>query len=267
VTSAPSSVAEVVSVGDAVLAALDVSVRFGGISALAGVSMAVRPGQVVGVIGPNGAGKTTLFDVLAGVRRPNSGRVLLDGSDITRRSPTWRARHGLRRTFQRQQVFGWLSVEDNLLVPLEWRGGGGGVVADLLRAPTRTRRERDRRQRVEEVIERLGLEEVRTEPAGVLPIGRLRLVEVGRAIVDRPKILLLDEPTSGLEAAEVEHLAALVRTLAEEDGCAVALVEHHMDFVMGLCHWIVVLHLGSVLAEGTADVVRENPAVVEAYLG
>jgi len=253
--------------GRAGLAALDVSVSFGGVAALSGVSVVFEPGKIVGVIGPNGAGKTTLFDVLAGVRQPNSGRVLLEGIDVTARSATWRARHGLRRTFQRQQVFGWLSVEDNLLVPLEWRGGGGGLLADLVRFPTRTRLEKNRRERVEEVIERLGLGDVRSVPAGVLPIGRSRLVEVARAIADRPRTLLLDEPTSGLEESEVNNLADLVRSVARTDSCAVALVEHHMEFVMGLCDWIVVLHLGSILAEGTPEDVQESAAVAEAYLG
>lgn len=118
-----------------VLEAAGVGVRFGGIRALAGVGLTLRPGEVCGLIGPNGAGKTTFFDVVSGIRRPDEGRVLLDGEDITRRSPVWRARHGMRRTFQRQQLFGQLTVADNLLVAQEWRGGGGGLAADLLAAP------------------------------------------------------------------------------------------------------------------------------------
>jgi branched-chain amino acid transport system ATP-binding protein len=254
-------------VGTPVLEAVDVSVSFGGVQALCGVRLALPEATIVGVIGPNGAGKTTLFDVLTGVRDPSAGRVLLDGRDITNRSSTWRARHGIRRTFQRQQVFGWLTVEENLLVPLEWRGTGGGLAADLVRWPARLRIERERRRRVKEVIRRLGLDDVATQPAALLPIGRARLVEVGRAIVDPPRVLLLDEPTSGLEDVEVESLGALVRSLAHDDGVAIGLVEHHTAFVMGLCDRITVLHLGAVLAAGEPAAVAAEQAVVEAYLG
>src|ERR1700755_1147659 len=126
-----------------VLEAKDIVVRFGGVHALRGVDLTVEPGEVCGLIGPNGAGKTTLFDVLSGTTLPTSGTVRLDGIDVTRRSATWRARHGLRRTFQRQQIFGSLSVEDNVLAALEWHGGGGGLAGDLLGLPSRRRRERE----------------------------------------------------------------------------------------------------------------------------
>ncbi|WP_434091405.1 ATP-binding cassette domain-containing protein [Streptomyces bluensis] len=135
-----------------VLRATGVGVRFGGVRALDGVDLTLRPGEVCGLIGPNGAGKTTLFDVLSGIRRPDAGRVLLDGSDITRRSPVWRARHGMRRTFQRQQPFGQLTVADNLVVAQEWRGGGGGLAADLVGAPARRPYERARRDRAAAVL-------------------------------------------------------------------------------------------------------------------
>jgi branched-chain amino acid transport system ATP-binding protein len=170
----------------------------------------------------------------------------------------------MRRTFQRQQVFGWLPVEDNVLVALEWRGGGGGLAADLLALPSRRSRERERRDRVDEVLERCGLEALRLEPAANLPIGQARMVELARAVVDRPKVLLLDEPTSGLEESEVENLA---RRLCEEEECAVVLVEHDVGFVMRECHRVVVLNLGSIIANDVPEVVRADPAVREAYLG
>src|SRR5437763_10257595 len=154
-----------------------ISVRFGGIVALAKVSFDAKVGEVLGIIGPNGAGKTTLFDVISGVRSPNEGRVVIGGRDVTSVSSTARARHGLRRTFQRVQAFGWLTVEDNILAALEWRGGGGGFVADLVASPTRRRRERERRERVDGVLERCGLTAVRRELAGSLPIGVARVVE------------------------------------------------------------------------------------------
>jgi branched-chain amino acid transport system ATP-binding protein len=250
-----------------VLEARKVTVRFGGVTALADVDVAFAPGEVCGLIGPNGAGKTTLFDTLSGVRTPSSGSIHLAGDDVTRRSPTWRSRHGIRRTFQRQQPFGWLTVEENLLVALEWRGGGGGLFADLVRLPTRLVKERERRQRVAEVLEVCGIDDVRGEPAGKLPIGRARMVEMARAIVDRPRVLLLDEPTSGLEDAEVENLGQTIQRVRREEGCTVVLVEHDVGFVMGQCDRIVVLNLGRVIADGPPAEIRNDAAVGAAYLG
>jgi ABC-type branched-subunit amino acid transport system ATPase component len=244
-----------------------ISVRFGGIVALADVSFEARAGEVLGIIGPNGAGKTTLFDVVSGVRAPNEGRVHLDGTDVTNRSSSWRARIGLRRTFQRVQTFGWLSVEDNILSALEWQRGGGGFLADMTAFPTRKRRERDRRQRVEEVMDRCGLLPVRDELAGSLPIGVARMVEFARAIVDTPKVLLLDEPASGLDETEIERLGTQIQAVRSETNCAVLLVEHNAGFVMEQSNRIVVLTLGSVLASGLPEEIQQNQQVRDAYLG
>ncbi|WP_371526300.1 ABC transporter ATP-binding protein [Streptomyces sp. NBC_01283] len=252
---------------DRILEASGIGVRFGGVHALTGVDLDLRPGEVCGLIGPNGAGKTTLFDVVSGIRRPDQGRVLLDGVDITRRSPVWRARHGMRRTFQRQQLFGQLTVTDNLLVAQEWRGGGGGFAADLLAAPTRRTHERKRRARASTVLRECGLEGLADDYAGALPVGRARMVELARAVADPPRVLLLDEPASGMTADERGHLSAVIRHLADEENCAVLLVEHNVAFVMGLCARVVVLDLGRVLAEGTAAEVRADPRVRDAYLG
>ncbi|MFE6843353.1 ABC transporter ATP-binding protein [Streptomyces sp. NPDC057686] len=253
--------------GPYVLEGAAISVRFGGVRALTGVDLGVRGGEVCGLIGPNGAGKTTLFDVLSGIRRPDRGRMLLDGADITRRSPVWRARHGMRRTFQRRQLFGQLSVADNVLVAQEWRGGGGGIAADLLGSPARRRRERERREHGERVLASCGIGSLGAAYAGGLPAGQARMAELARAVADRPRVLLLDEPASGLSAPEREQLAAVVRRLAEEEGCAVLLVEHNVAFVMDLCTRVVVLDLGTVLAEGTPAEIRGDPLVREAYLG
>ncbi|MCX5193436.1 ABC transporter ATP-binding protein [Streptomyces sp. NBC_00249] len=250
-----------------VLEARGVVVRFGGVTALGGVDLGVRAGEVCGLIGPNGAGKTTLFDVLSGIRRPDRGRLLLDGVDIGRRSPVWRARHGMRRTFQRQQLFGQLSVADNVLVAQEWRGGGGGLAADLLARPGRRARERARRARGEEVLADCGIGDLGASYAGGLPVGQARMVEVARAVADPPRVLLLDEPASGLSGPERARLAQVVRRLAEEEGCAVLLVEHDVAFVTAVCARVVVLDLGAVLAEGTPAEVRADPRVREAYLG
>jgi branched-chain amino acid transport system ATP-binding protein len=251
----------------ATLTLSDVAVRFGGIAALSGVSLEADEGEVIGIIGPNGAGKTTLFDVVSGVRTPDAGRVTLGGTDITRRSTTDRARLGLRRTFQRVQLFGWLTVEDNVLAALEWHGGGGGFVADLVFFPTRRSRERSRRARVETVLERCGLTAIRSELAGSLPIGVARMVELARAIVDTPKVLLLDEPASGLDETETVRLGEQIQAVRDETGCVVLLVEHNAAFVMEQSDRVVVLNLGTVLAEGLPDDIQRNQAVRDAYLG
>jgi len=245
----------------------DITVRFGGITALDGVSLTANAGEVLGVIGPNGAGKTTLFDVISGVRTPNDGRVVLGDRDITRLSDTARARRGLRRTFQRVQAFGWLTVEDNVLTALEWRGGGGGFLADLVYLPTRRQKERVRRQRVEEVLDRCGLLPVRKELAGSLPIGVARMVELARAVVDPPQLLMLDEPASGLDETEVARLGTEIQAVRSEAGCAVLLVEHNAAFVMEQSDRVVVLNLGQVLAAGTPAEVQRNQDVRDAYLG
>ncbi|MFE5711611.1 ABC transporter ATP-binding protein [Streptomyces sp. NPDC056501] len=236
------------------LHAAGVGVRFGGVHALRDVTVSVRPGEVCGLIGPNGAGKTTLFDVLSGIRRPDGGSVALAGEDITRRSPAWRARHGIRRTFQRQQLFGQLTVADNLMVAQDWRGGLGPGA-------------RRHRERAAAVLRECGLDELTDAYAGALPVGQARMVELARALADPPRVLLLDEPASGTTAEERRRLAAVVRHMAQEEKCAVLLVEHNVPFVMELCSRVVVLDLGRVLAEGTPDEVRADPAVREAYLG
>ncbi|MEU2432777.1 MULTISPECIES: ABC transporter ATP-binding protein [unclassified Streptomyces] len=234
-----------------VLEAHDVGVRFGGVRALHGVGLGLRPGEVCGLIGPNGAGKTTLFDVVSGIRRADEGRIVLAGADITRRSSVWRARHGLRRTFQRQQLFGQLTVRDNLLVAQEWRRGAAA----------------SRRERAAAVLRECGMDPLAERYAGGLPVGQARMVELARALADPPRVLLLDEPASGMSADERALLAAVIRHTAEERNCAVLLVEHNVAFVMELCSRVVVLDLGEVLAEGTPEEIRADPRVAAAYLG
>ncbi|MFD1939511.1 ABC transporter ATP-binding protein [Nonomuraea mangrovi] len=245
------------------LAVEGVCVAFGGVRALSEVSFAVPEGQVCGVIGPNGAGKTTLFDVVSGLRRPQSGRVLVSGTDVTGVSAVRRARAGLRRTFQRTQVFGRLTVADNVLAAMEWRGGGGGVLADLAGLPGRRRLEAARRERVEEVLDLCGLPALRDAYAAALPVGQRRLVELARALADRPAVLLLDEPTSGLDADQTARLREVIAAL----DTTVLLVEHDMGFVMDTCDHLVVLDLGKVIATGPPSSIRADPVVRAAYLG
>jgi branched-chain amino acid transport system ATP-binding protein len=249
-----------------VLEARGLTQRFGGITAVDDVSIAVRAGTVHGLIGPNGAGKTTFFDCVAGVQRAVSGTIALDGHDVTRESGVRRARRGLRRTFQRQQVFGWLSVADNVLLALEWHGGGGGMAADLLALPSRRRQERARRELARDAMARCRLQHLADAPAGALSIGELRRVELARAVVDRPRLLLLDEPTSGLEDADIDDLGELLGSLRADGDCAVLLVEHHIPFVRAHSDEITVLDLGRVIASGPADQIMRSDVVREAYL-
>jgi len=231
------------------LEANGVTVAFGGNRALDGVTVTAERGQVTGLIGPNGAGKSTLFDIVCGLRRPSSGQVVLDGRDVTRMGPARRARHGLARTFQRLELFGRLSVRDNLL-----------VAAEL--GPERRRASRV----VDDILTRLGLTEVAGRAADALPTGLGRLVEVGRALALHPGFFLLDEPAAGQDGEETERFAALLRSLAAE-GTAVVLVEHDMSLVMGVCDLVHVLDLGKVIAVGPPAVIRTDETVLTAYLG
>lgn len=225
-----------------------VTVSFGRDRALDDVALAAEPGRVTGLIGPNGAGKSTLFDVVSGLRRPSSGRVWLNGRDVTRLGPARRSRRGLARTFQRLELFGRLSVRDNLL-----------VAAEL--GP-----ERQAAETVTRLLDRLGLTHLADTAADALPTGLGRLVEVGRALASRPAVLLLDEPAAGQDAEETERFATLLRSLAA-DGMAVVLVEHDMSLVMSVCDTVHVLDLGKVIAVGPPSEIRQNDAVVAAYLG
>jgi branched-chain amino acid transport system ATP-binding protein len=235
-----------------VLEVRGIRVRFGGLTAVDDVSLAVPPGSVTGIIGPNGAGKTTLFNVVAGIQRPDAGRVLLGGQDVTRLPAHRRARRGLARTFQRLEVFGTLPVRENLLVAAE------------------SRRRWDRSARPDEVVdgllEELGLADLADSLADTLPTGTQRLVELGRALATGPRLLLLDEASSGLSDYETAELGRRLTGLAAA-GLTVVLVEHDMPFVLGTCGRIAMLDHGVLVAEGTPEEVRKMPAVQEAYLG
>jgi len=229
------------------------TVRFGGNVALDGVSLVAEPGVVTGLIGPNGAGKTTLFNVITGLLPPNQGRVRLEGRDVTRLSPTKRARRGLARTFQRLELFSLLSVRENIRVAADLRRGWSRDKDDPARV-------------VEEIIERVGLSRVADARVDSLPTGQCRLVELGRCLATKPKVLLLDEPASGQDENETIEFAALLRTLAAE-GMAVVLVEHDVALVMDVCSIVHVLDFGRVIAQGTPAQIQSDEAVLAAYLG
>jgi ABC-type branched-subunit amino acid transport system ATPase component len=231
----------------------EVSISFGGLRALDGVQLDIEVGHVTGLIGPNGAGKTTLFNVITGLLNPTSGWVTLDGKDITRAKPHQRARLGIGRTFQRLETFGSLSARENVLVAAEMRRGWARDGSTPAAA-------------TEEILARVGLEDIAGERVDRLPTGTARLVELARALATRPRVLLLDEPSSGLNESETTTLSTLLRNLAGGD-LAVLLVEHDMAFVMGTCARIHVLDFGKIIAAGTPAEVQADPGVRTAYLG
>jgi branched-chain amino acid transport system ATP-binding protein len=231
----------------------DIVVRFGGNVAVDDVSLTAEPGVVTGLIGPNGAGKTTLFNVVTGLLAPSAGTVSLEGHDITGLPPYRRARRGLARTFQRLELFSVMTVRENVAVAAETRRSWSRDAA----SPDRV---------VDEVIERIGLADRADERVDALPTGQARLVELGRALATRPKVLLLDEPASGQTEAETERFAQLLRELSLE-GITVVLVEHDVQLVMAVCDLIHVLDFGRVIATGVPDEIRANEAVLTAYLG
>jgi branched-chain amino acid transport system ATP-binding protein len=236
-----------------------VTVRFGGLSALDQVGLAVGSDDIAGLIGPNGAGKTTLFNVITGVQEADRGTVRLDGDDISKWPPHRRGRAGIARTFQRLALYSGLTVYDNLLATWE-AAVPGGVLG---------RNRRQGRSRVDDVIEQIGLGPVAGRLAGQLSTGLGRMVELGRALCANPRLLLLDEPSAGLDPDETHHFAAILRTVggAGEECPAVLLVEHDVGLVMDVCDHITVLDFGQRIAHGSPKEVREDPNVVAAYLG
>jgi branched-chain amino acid transport system ATP-binding protein len=237
-----------------------ISVRFGGNMAVNNVTLTAEASRVTGLIGPNGAGKTTLFNVVTGLQAPTGGQVHLDGRDITPLKPFKRARLGMARTFQRLELFGLLTVRENLAVAADIRRGWAH------RQPAAEATKETPAETAERLISEIGLEAVADVRADALPTGQARLVELGRALATRPRLLLLDEPASGQDEQETARFAALLRQLAAR-GIAVLLVEHDMSLVMDVCEVIHVLDFGTILATGTPDEVRHNDAVLAAYLG
>jgi len=231
----------------------EVSVRFGGNLALDGVTIAAEAGEITGLIGPNGAGKTTLFNVITGLQSLTSGRVILSGRELRKLSPTKRARLGLGRTFQRLELFGLLSVRENIR-----------VAADIYKSYSGSKD--DPAQVVEAMIDKVGLRSVADARVDALPTGQCRLVELGRSLATRPKVLLLDEPASGQDDTETIAFALLLRELAS-DGMAVVLVEHDVALVMEVCATVHVLDFGRVIASGKPAEIQTDSAVLAAYLG
>ena len=247
------------------LVADTLAIEFGGVAAVDGVSFAVKRGEIFAIIGPNGAGKTTLFNLLCGLFMPRRGRVTLDGEDVTGQPPHRLARRGLSRTFQNLNVFLRMSAIENVMVGRHLRERRN-VLPHLLALPAVRAQNRDTRRRAEALLAQVGLPEVADRPAGTLPYGALKRLEIARALATEPKILLLDEPAAGCNRVETSEIDTIIRDIART-GIAVVLVEHDMRLVMNVSDRIHVLANGRTLAEGTAAEVRADAAVIEAYLG
>lgn len=242
----------------------DVSRNFRGLQVLQGVTLAVPERTITGLIGPNGAGKSTLFNIVSGFLRPSAGEIVYEGRNVTRASVQERSRAGLVRTFQTPQVFGHLTVHENLACGF-FKRGRSGLVEALLRLPSVRRELADARAAADEACAAFGLGPVRDRPAGDLPAGQQRLVELARAAVGEPRLLCLDEPSSGLSAAEIVDLTRALHRL-HESGITILLVSHDME-LMDVCSSIHVLCFGEIIASGSMSALKADPRVREAYLG
>jgi branched-chain amino acid transport system ATP-binding protein len=233
---------------------------YGAIQAVDGVSFSVEPGEILGVIGPNGSGKTTLFNSILGQIKPDSGRVEFDGNDISGLSPLQMSRSGIGRTFQNLQVFGKLSLRDNLIASAQEFHGS---LWSRIFAPS----DNGVGSRADEMIQMFQLGHVADSPAGALSYGQQKLVDIAMAFMPKPRLVLLDEPCAGVNPSLVDGLRELLLKLNKHQGGSFVVIEHNMDFVMKLCHRIVCMVEGRVLAVGTPAEIQGNPAVLEAYLG
>lgn len=250
----------------ALLSVKDITVRFGGIVALDSVSFDVPRNKVCGLIGPNGAGKTTLFNCLSRLYQYQSGDLVFDGESITQTPVHAMSKIGIGRTFQNLAMFRTMTVRQNVMVGAHARSDGG-FISNMLKTPAARAEEKKMIADADSLLVYLKLAEYADRAVGDLPFGIQKRVEFARALASKPKMLLLDEPAAGLNHSELSDLANFIRTVRDEMGITVLLVEHHMNLVMEVSDWIVVLNFGKKIAEGTPDEIQRNPEVIRAYLG
>lgn len=244
----------------------DLTIHFGGIQAVEGVSFYVKQDQIVGLIGPNGAGKTTVFNLLTGVYSPDRGDVYLENTSLLAKKTYQRCRMGVARTFQNIRLFKDLTVADNIKAAMSHQFRYP-LISGIVRGKGYRRDERSAAERADELIDLMGLNGSADLHAGQLPYGQQRKLEIARALASRPKILLLDEPAAGMSPAETEELKDMIRMIRDKLSVPVLLIEHDMNVVMDLCEYIFVLDYGRIISRGTSEKVQNDPKVVEAYLG
>lgn len=243
-----------------------IGIDFGGLSAVDEFTIAIGRTEICGIIGPNGAGKTTIFNLLTNVYRPTRGSILVNGVDTLGMTTDEVNRRGVARTFQNIRLFKDLTVEENVLIGLH-NSMNYSVASSMLRLPKYWKQEKEARERVRELLHIFHMENMTAQQAGSLPYGAQRRLEIVRSLATNPGILLLDEPAAGMNPSETAELMETIRKIRDEFHIAIMLIEHDMKLVMGICEGIAVLNYGRIIAKGTPDDIRNNPVVIEAYLG
>lgn len=244
----------------------NVSKSFGGLVALDNITFTVQEAEIKALIGPNGAGKTTLLNIISGIYSPDNGDIVFNGENISGSAPAKIALKGISRTFQHVELFGNMTVLENVMAG-RYLKTKSGFISSGLKLPSALREEKEIKKKSGEVLEYIGLKNRENELASNLPIGDERMLEIGRALATRPKLLLLDEPASGLNEAETIRLTSFIQRLRDEQGITIILVEHDMGLVMNLSENIVVLDFGEKIAEGSPEEIKNNKLVIDAYLG